>query len=121
MSYEIDRSDKTNYGSITVADQTINQETSLGFVGKNYTGYAKSLAENFLHLLENFAKATAPTNPIIGQRHDFIISKTGWIRASGGCIVMMVDTDIGRRIVVVLGSMNTRTRIPEAELISKIN
>jgi len=67
MSYEIDRSDKTNYGSITVADQTINQETSLGFVGKNYTGYAKSLAENFLHLLENFAKATAPTNPIIGQ------------------------------------------------------
>jgi microcystin-dependent protein len=67
MAYEIDRSDKTNYGSITVADQTINQETSLGFVGKNYTGYAKSLAENFLHLLENFAKATAPTNPIIGQ------------------------------------------------------
>ena len=61
------------------------------------------------------------TNPIIGQRHDFIISKTGWIRASGGCIVMMVDTDIGRRIVVVLGSMNTRTRIPEAEFISKIN
>jgi microcystin-dependent protein len=67
MSYEIDRTDKTNYGSITVADQTINQETSLSFVGKNYTGYAKSLAENFLHLLENFAKATPPANPIIGQ------------------------------------------------------
>ena len=67
MSYEIDRSDKPNYGSITVADQTINQETSLGFVGKNYTGYSKVLAENFLHLLENFAKATAPVNPIIGQ------------------------------------------------------
>ena len=61
------------------------------------------------------------TNPIIGQRHDFIVSKTGWIRAAGGCIVMMVDTDIGRRIVVVLGSKNTRTRIPEAEFISKIN
>ena len=67
MSYQIDHSDLTNYGSITVADQAINQETSLGFVGKNYTGYAKSLAENFLHLLENFAKATAPPNPIIGQ------------------------------------------------------
>jgi D-alanyl-D-alanine endopeptidase (penicillin-binding protein 7) len=61
------------------------------------------------------------TNPIIGQRHEFIVSKTGWIRAAGGCIVMMVDTDIGRRIVVVLGSKNTRTRIPEAEFISKIN
>lgn len=67
MSYQIDHSDRTNYGSITVADQSINQETSLGFVGKNYTGYAKSLAENFLHLLENFAKADAPPNPIIGQ------------------------------------------------------
>lgn len=60
------------------------------------------------------------TNPIIGKRHDFIISKTGWIRASGGCIVMMLDTDIGRRIVVVLGSKNTHTRIPEAEFISQI-
>jgi len=42
MSYQIDHSDLTNYGSITVADQAINQETSLGFVGKNYTGYAKA-------------------------------------------------------------------------------
>jgi D-alanyl-D-alanine carboxypeptidase len=57
------------------------------------------------------------TNPIIGKRHDFVVSKTGYIRASGGCIVMMLNTDIGRRIVVVLGSKNTRTRIPEAEFI----
>ena len=28
------------------------------------------------------------TNPIIGKRHDFVVSKTGYIRASGGCIVM---------------------------------
>lgn len=58
------------------------------------------------------------TNPIIGKRHDFIVSKTGWISASGGCIVMMLDTDVGRRIVVVLGSKNTHTRIPEAEFIA---
>lgn len=58
------------------------------------------------------------TNPIIGKRHDFIVSKTGYIRASGGCIVMMLDTDIGRRIVVVLGSKDTKTRIPEAEFIA---
>jgi D-alanyl-D-alanine carboxypeptidase len=59
------------------------------------------------------------TNPIIGKRHDFVVSKTGYIRASGGCIVMMLDTDIGRRIVIVLGSKNTHTRIPEAEFIAK--
>jgi len=59
------------------------------------------------------------TNPIIGKRHDFVVSKTGFINASGGCIVMMIDTEIGRRIVVVLGSKNTHTRIPEAEFIAQ--
>ena len=58
------------------------------------------------------------TNPIIGKRHDFIVSKTGTTNAAGGCIVMMLDTDIGRRIVVVLGSRNGKTRIPEAEFIA---
>lgn len=67
MSYQINYTDQTNYGSITVEDQTVNQETSLQFVGKNYTGYAKIFGENFLHLLENFAKSTAPSNPVIGQ------------------------------------------------------
>jgi D-alanyl-D-alanine carboxypeptidase len=57
------------------------------------------------------------TNPLVATK-DFIITKTGYIRASGGCIVMMLDTDIGRRIVVLLGSRNTKTRIPEAEFIA---
>ena len=57
------------------------------------------------------------TNPIIGKRHKFIISKTGYINAAGGCIVLMLDTDIGKRTVIVLGSKNTHTRIPEAEFI----
>ena len=54
------------------------------------------------------------TNPLVASK-DFIVSKTGYIRASGGCIVMMLDTKIGRRIVVLLNSKNTRTRIPEAD------
>jgi len=33
---------------------------------------------------------------------------------------MLLDTDVGRRLVVVLGSQNTRTRIPEAEFIALI-
>jgi D-alanyl-D-alanine endopeptidase (penicillin-binding protein 7) len=53
------------------------------------------------------------TNPLVATK-DFIVSKTGYIRASGGCIVMMLDTSIGRRIVVLLNSKNTHTRIPEA-------
>ena len=58
------------------------------------------------------------TNPIIAKGYNFYVSKTGWITASGGCIVMMLDTALGKRIVILLGSKNTRTRIREAELIA---
>jgi len=53
------------------------------------------------------------TNPLVATK-EFIVSKTGYIQAAGGCIVMMLDTKIGQRIVIVLNSKNTRTRIPEA-------
>ena len=58
------------------------------------------------------------TNPMVGKRHSFIVSKTGTTNAAGGCIVMMLDTEIGRRIVIVLGSKNGKVRIPEAEFIA---
>ncbi len=57
------------------------------------------------------------TNPIVGLQ-SFVVSKTGFINRSGGCIVMMLSTSHGIRTVVLLGSKNTRTRIPEAKLIS---
>jgi D-alanyl-D-alanine endopeptidase (penicillin-binding protein 7) len=57
------------------------------------------------------------TNPITRKRDDIIVSKTGWIRASGGCLVMLVNTDEGKRVVVVLNSKTIRTRIPDAEYI----
>ncbi len=69
MPYQIKFTETNNPAkpSITVADQSINQETSLQFPGKNYSAYAPILAENFLHLLENFAKNTSPPNPVQGQ------------------------------------------------------
>jgi D-alanyl-D-alanine carboxypeptidase len=57
------------------------------------------------------------TNPLIGYDQRIVISKTGFIRAAGGCVVMSLDTEVGRRIVVLLGSRDTRTRIPEAGII----
>jgi len=57
------------------------------------------------------------TNPITRKRDDIIVSKTGWIRASGGCLVMLVDTEEGQRVVVVLNSKTIKTRIPDAEYI----
>lgn len=59
------------------------------------------------------------TNPLIGQRQDIIVSKTGFTRAAGGCLAMLMSTDKGMRSVVVLGSRNTHTRIPEAEFLAE--
>ena len=66
MSYIISRTDNNN-GTITVNDNTNNNATSLGFPGRNQKGYAVTIAENFLHLLENFSNATPPNNPLEGQ------------------------------------------------------
>jgi D-alanyl-D-alanine endopeptidase (penicillin-binding protein 7) len=55
------------------------------------------------------------TNPITRKRNDIVVSKTGWIRASGGCLVMLVDTDLGKRVIVVLNSKTIKTRVPNAE------
>ena len=67
MAYTIRYSDFVNKGSIVIEDNTINQETSLNLPGRNTTAYGSSIAENFLHLLENFANSTQPLNPVEGQ------------------------------------------------------
>lgn len=75
MAYQVKFTETTNPSkpSLTVEDQTLNTSTSLTFVGKNYAGYAPIMAENFLHLLENFARNTAPGSlpnegqPVQGQ------------------------------------------------------
>jgi D-alanyl-D-alanine endopeptidase (penicillin-binding protein 7) len=60
------------------------------------------------------------TNTLVGHGYKFLVSKTGFINKAGGCIVMMLDTTQGIRTVVLLGSKNTKTRIPEAQMLSQI-
>jgi hypothetical protein len=69
MSYQVRYTDSTNLDkpALTVEDNTINDSTSLQFPGRNVTGYGTIIAENFLHLLENFANDSAPLNPVEGQ------------------------------------------------------
>ena len=67
MPYIINFTDRENTTPITVFDTTSNLDTSLEFPGRNKTGYGQIIAENFLHLLENFASANAPVAPVEGQ------------------------------------------------------
>lgn len=60
------------------------------------------------------------TNPLIARRDDIVVSKTGFTNPAGGCLAMLMSTDKGTRSVIVLGSKNTKTRIPDAEYIAKM-
>jgi len=57
------------------------------------------------------------TNSLIKKYKDIIVSKTGWINKSGGCLVMLVQDQGRRRAIVVLNSRNTRTRILDGDLL----
>ena len=92
MAYIVSHTDLANKGTITVEDNTINQTTSLDIPGRNTTAYGTAIADNFLHLLENFAFNTSPRNPVEGQLwYDTTVGAdqlkiydgTNWISASG--------------------------------------
>ncbi len=90
MPYTVNFTDRDNKTPITVFDNTSSTDTSLTFPGRNVTGYGQIIAENFLALLENFASADEPVNPIEGQLwYDstnnvlMIWDNTSWKAASG--------------------------------------
>lgn len=66
MSYIVNFTD-SDKEPITVFDNTSSTDTSLTFPGRNVVGYGQIIAENFLHVLENFASVNSPPNPVEGQ------------------------------------------------------
>ena len=74
-------------------DGTLDTTTSIGLVGRNYSGYGEVFNENFLFLLENFANAIAPSRPIAGQTWYNTATKTlyaysgsGWSPTGGATV-----------------------------------
>lgn len=93
MPYTVNYTDKNNKSPIVVFDNTTSSDTSLRFPGRNVSGYGQIIAENFLHLLENFAGTTSPEGAVEGQLWYDSASKNllindgtgpnGWKPASG--------------------------------------
>jgi hypothetical protein len=68
MAYTVNKSNSSaSPNQYVVQDGVVNTQTDLSFIGKGYAGYGELIAENFLHLLENFAGTSEPTKPIQGQ------------------------------------------------------
>lgn len=58
------------------------------------------------------------TNPLVRNGGEaVVISKTGFTNPAGGCIALLMNN----RVVIILGSKNTHTRIPEAQLLSRLS
>ena len=74
MSYVINKT--TGVQLIVLEDGTLDTSTSLGLVGRNYTGYGEIQNENFVYLLENFANDAAPARPLEGQTWFNTVLKT---------------------------------------------
>lgn len=64
----------------------------------------------------------ANTNPLVAK-YNVIVSKTGYVRLSGGCLVMSAYVQGQKKLFVVLNSKTTRTRIHDMEqlILSTIN
>ena len=70
MTYNVNFTDSTLHPEpLEVPDNFPNTATSLSLPGRNQTGYGKLIAENFIHLLENFASGTPPSTSksVVGQ------------------------------------------------------
>jgi hypothetical protein len=83
MAYIVNKTNSSaSPNQYTVQDSVLNTQTDLSLVGKGYDGYGEIIAENFLHLLENFSNTTAPGKPIKGQL--WYDETTGRLKVYGG-------------------------------------
>lgn len=58
------------------------------------------------------------TNPLVGKNFNFLVSKTGTTNAAGQCLVMMIDTDKGKRVFVMLGIKKGRRALEAKNIVS---
>jgi len=65
MSYTITLTDGTIFA--VIPDGTINNDSSMTLVGKNYAGYGEFINDDITRLLENGSDTTAPGDPLTGQ------------------------------------------------------
>ena len=68
MAYIINRFDGTQLS--IVDDGVLDNSTSLGLIGRNYTGYGETQNENFVFLLENLTISAYSSYEMYRQRID---------------------------------------------------
>ena len=94
MAYIVNKRDGTVVA--TVADGTIDTtSTSLTLLGKGFNNYGEIVAEDWIHLMEHFSNATAPSNELRGQL---------WFDTTTGKMKVNISNVQGNPEWVIVGS-----------------
>jgi len=146
MAYTVNYKDDGNVNkpAIIVVDGELDNTTDILLVGKNYPRYGEVIAENFLHMLENFASGTAPSRPTEGQLwfdstndevkyYDNISGSGNWkplasmtVQSAAPTSVgeqdghMWMDSDTGQLYIYYNGSWRTVSNAGDSQLISRV-
>ena len=111
MSYPVNNFGNTSV--ITVDDGAVNTETHMQLIGKNYYGYGEAMAENLIHLMENFSSEIKPleSKSIAGQlwykpseERFYKFNGTNWSALAGAStrIETVLDSSDGSHTVTVM-------------------
>jgi len=84
--------------TFTINPGEVNEDTSLKLHGQGTLTYGENLNENILHLLENFANDTPPSNPIEGQQ---------WYDSTGVGVYKKFDGSDWKLVVPITSSSST--------------
>lgn len=110
MPYKLTKTDGTTL--LTVQDATVDNTTSLTFLGKNYTGYGPAVEENFLYLLENFASGYnvnpyVPNNPLLNPIQGRPITGQLWFNTGTHQLNVTPDGKVWKGIASLVVTTST--------------
>jgi len=94
MAYKINKTDGTLL--VDLVDGKIDSDTiDLTLIGRNTTGYGEVMNENFVKILENFAGASEPEQPLRGQI--WYDTSEGRLKVFNGTVFRSTDTTVVSR------------------------
>jgi len=83
----------------TIPDNALDSTTSINMPGRGYLNYGEDVNQDMLWIMQNFANATSPTNPVTGQiwyntanGSIYIYNGTSWLSAGGAVIAGTAPT-----------------------------
>jgi hypothetical protein len=113
MDYTISKADGTTLLSVLEGQTSASAGYSVTFVGKNFPAYGSYINNNFLRLLENSAKTTAPAVPVKGQIwYDStnnlvkVYNGTAWLTVGPNASTAITVKDDGTNLTTALASID---------------